>query len=70
MPPGVAELLADGGPYALSRERLFAEDGLDWDLGSPGLREAWTAGDYSKFHGWDQRADDGQADPAPGAVPS
>jgi hypothetical protein len=39
MPPGVAELLADGGPYALTRERLFAEYGaeygLDWDLGSP-----------------------------------
>ena len=35
MPPGVAELLADGGPYVLTRERLFAEDGLDWDLGSP-----------------------------------
>ena len=35
MPPGVAELLADGGPYALTRGRLFAEDGLDWDLGSP-----------------------------------
>jgi hypothetical protein len=35
MPPGVAELLADGGPYALTRERPFAECGLDWDLGSP-----------------------------------
>jgi hypothetical protein len=35
MPPGVAELLADGGPCALTRERLFAEDGLDRDLGPP-----------------------------------
>jgi hypothetical protein len=35
MPPGVAELLADGGPCAQTRERLFAEDGLDWDLGPP-----------------------------------
>ena len=28
----------------------------DWDLSKPGLREAWDAGDYSKFHGWDRRA--------------
>jgi hypothetical protein len=28
----------------------------DWDLAAPGLREAWEAGDYSKFHGWDRRA--------------
>ena len=28
----------------------------DWDLSTPGLREAWDAGDYSKFHGWDRRA--------------
>ena len=27
----------------------------DWDLSTPGLREAWNAGDYSKFHGWDRR---------------
>ena len=27
----------------------------DWDLGKPGLREAWNAGDYSQFHGWDRR---------------
>jgi len=26
----------------------------DWDLGTPGLREAWDAHDYSKFHGWDR----------------
>jgi peroxiredoxin len=28
----------------------------DWDLGTPGLREAWEAGDLSRFHGWDQRS--------------
>jgi peroxiredoxin len=27
----------------------------DWDLSVPGLREAWSAGDYSSFHGWDRR---------------
>ncbi|MEU8792648.1 redoxin domain-containing protein [Streptomyces sp. NPDC048643] len=30
----------------------------DWDLSSPGLHEAWDAGDFSKFHGWDRRAPD------------
>lgn len=28
----------------------------DWDLSNPGLREAWNAGDYSSFHGWDKNA--------------
>ena len=28
----------------------------DWDLAAPELREAWNAGDYSRFHGWDKRA--------------
>jgi peroxiredoxin len=27
----------------------------DWDLGTPGLRERWEAGDLSPFHGWDKR---------------
>ena len=27
----------------------------DWDLSKPGLREAWNAGDLSRFHGWDKR---------------
>ena len=27
----------------------------DWDLSSPGLREAWNAGDRSHFHGWNKR---------------
>ena len=35
MPPGVAELLANGGPCALTHEYLFAEYGLDRGLGSP-----------------------------------
>jgi peroxiredoxin len=26
----------------------------DWDLRTPGLPEAWTAGDLSKFHGWNR----------------
>src|ERR1700750_283469 len=26
----------------------------DWDLSTPGLREAWAAGDRSLFHGWDR----------------
>jgi peroxiredoxin len=28
----------------------------DWDLGAPGLREAWDAGDLSRFHGWARRS--------------
>jgi peroxiredoxin len=28
----------------------------DWDLSTPGLREAWAAGDYSRFHGWDRQS--------------
>jgi len=27
----------------------------DWDLATPGLREAWNAGDLSHFHGWSKR---------------
>jgi peroxiredoxin len=27
----------------------------DWDLAAPGLRDAWEAGDRSKFHGWNRR---------------
>src|SRR3954453_12484200 len=26
----------------------------DWHLSTPGLREAWDAGDLSPFHGWDK----------------
>ena len=28
----------------------------DWDLSKPGLREAWDAGDFSPFHGWNKRS--------------
>src|SRR3974390_1185291 len=28
----------------------------DWALRAPGLREAWNAGDFSRFHGWKKRA--------------
>ena len=34
----------------------------DWDLGRPGLLEAWKARDLSHFHGWNKRAAD-QAHP-------
>jgi hypothetical protein len=26
----------------------------DWDWSKPGLREAWDAGDRSRFHGWNR----------------
>jgi peroxiredoxin len=35
-----------------------AEIRPDWDLSAPGLREAWAAGDWSSFHGWDRRSRD------------
>jgi len=28
----------------------------DWDLGAPGLRAKWDAGDLSPFHGWNRPA--------------
>jgi peroxiredoxin len=28
----------------------------DWDLSTPGLREAWEAGDLARFHGWGRRS--------------
>ena len=34
----------------------MSESRPDWDLSTPGLREAWDAKDYTKFHGWDRRA--------------
>jgi hypothetical protein len=27
----------------------------NWDLSTPGLREAWNAGDFPRFHGWNKR---------------
>ena len=35
-----------------------AEVRPDWDLSAPGLREAWAAGDWSPFRGWDRRSRD------------
>ena len=35
---------------------LMSEIRPDWDLSRSGLREAWEAGDYAQFHGWDRRA--------------
>jgi peroxiredoxin len=32
-----------------------AEIRPDWDLSTPGLREAWAAGDRAPFRGWDRR---------------
>ncbi|MGW6280217.1 redoxin domain-containing protein [Kribbella sp. NPDC055071] len=33
----------------------------DWDLSKPGMREAWEAGDFSRFHGWDRKAAAGES---------
>ena len=45
---------------------VSAEIRPDWDLGRPGLREAWEAGDVSSFHGWAD-GDTGRAGRATGA---
>ena len=34
---------------------VSSESWRDWDLGAPGLREAWDAGDHAPFHGWNKR---------------
>ena len=47
--PSIADLWND--LRAVSREIR-----PDWDLSTPGLREAWDAGEYSRFHGWSRRA--------------
>jgi peroxiredoxin len=33
---------------------VSSETWADWDLSTPGLREAWDAGDLSAFHGWNR----------------
>ena len=48
--PGVEELRQD-------LRVVSSEIRPDWDLSTPGLREAWEAGDHSHFHGWDRQAD-------------
>jgi hypothetical protein len=34
---------------------VFRQVRPDWDLSTPGLREAWDAGELAPFHGWDKR---------------
>ena len=46
--PSVSDLWSD--LRAVTREAR-----PDWDLSTPGLREAWDAGDLSPFHGWNKR---------------
>jgi peroxiredoxin len=41
----------------------------DWDLSTPGLREAWDSGDHSPFHGWNKKGNDGDV-AAPVALPA
>src|SRR5471030_1980088 len=53
--PSFAELTSD-------LRTVTREIRPDWDLSKPGLRQAWDAGDYSQFHGWDKRS--------PGSKPS
>ena len=31
---------------------ITRESRPDWDLNTPGLRQAWDAGDLASFHGW------------------
>lgn len=45
--PSVADLWSD-------LREVTREIRPDWDLSKPGLREAWEAGDYSAFHGWNK----------------
>jgi peroxiredoxin len=47
--PSVADLWHD-------LRAASAEIRPDWDLSAPGLREAWAAGDWSSFDGWDRRS--------------
>jgi len=35
---------------------VMSETRPDWDLSAPGLREAWNAGDFSRFHGWNKKS--------------
>ena len=46
--PSVADLWSD-------LRAVLADVRRDWDLSTPGLREAWDAGDLSAFHGWSRR---------------
>ena len=60
-PQHLQRLLVLGPPVGLTTcgvtcARRPREIRPDWDLSTPGLREAWDAGDYSQFHGWDRRS--------------
>jgi hypothetical protein len=46
--PSIADLWRD-------LRSVTSEIRPDWDLSAPGLREAWNAGDRSRFHGWNKR---------------
>jgi peroxiredoxin len=46
--PSVAELHRD-------LRAVTSEIRPDWDIGAPGLREAWESGDRSPFHGWNKQ---------------
>src|SRR5215211_2910342 len=43
---------------------VTAEIRPDWDLSTPGRREAWNASDWSFFHGWDRRSGEARRDAA------
>jgi peroxiredoxin len=38
--------------------REVSSERPDWDLAQPGLRQAWDAGNYDSFHGWNRRSPD------------
>jgi peroxiredoxin len=46
--PSVADLWRD-------LRAVSCEIRADWDLGAPGLREAWNAKDFTRFHGWNRK---------------
>jgi peroxiredoxin len=54
--PSIADLWED-------LRAVTSEIRPDWDLGAPGLRDAWNAGDRSRFHGWDKNAKTTQVGP-------
>jgi hypothetical protein len=47
--PSVADLWHD-------LRAVTSEIRPDWDLSTPGLREAWDAGGLSPFRGWNRRS--------------
>src|SRR5215471_6900005 len=55
-----------GRPSVEDLREVTKEVRPDWDLSTPGLREAWHAGDLSHFHGWDKRA--GSLEPSGGPL--